>query len=1277
MPHSILKNNNRIARQLMLYVVLASAVITLSTTAYQLYEDYSRQRQSLEARIDQISQVHIRNLTTHVWVADYANVKNYLRDILSLPDMRYLEISESDGNVIKVGEKQTSNHIARSFPLLHDYQGRKMQIGVLHVQASLEDIYQRLLRQSGYMLSSNALAIFLLAGFVLFLFNRLATRHLQALADHAAVLNIDNLSTQPRLDKTTRAGVPDEVDVLVEAFSRMQSSLQASIHALTESEAQTRLILDSAAEAIYGQDRDGLCTFVNPACLSMLGYAHAEDLIGKEMHSLIHHSYADGAHPPKRECLFFTAAASGEVGHSEEDMFWRADGSSFPVEWWSHPIYRGGELLGAVVTFLDISQRLETQEALRKLSKLEIDARLAAVVDTAVDGIITISEEGVVETFNNAAVTLFGYTVAEVVGRNIRMLMPSHYAAEHDAYLANYRHTGKARIIGVGREVTGQRKDGSTFPMELSVTQVDLGERRIFTGIVRDITERHTAQAALRQFKETLDQTLDCVFMFGAEDLRFFYVNSGAATQVGYTRDELMRMTPVDIKPQFDEHEFRALLTPLLNGDEHARTFETVHRHRDGHDIPVEISLQYIPREDERGHFIAIVRDATDRHQIQAALLSAKAEAEQANRAKSAFLAAMSHEIRTPMNGVIGMVDVLAYSSLDEDQVDAVRTIRESAFSLLGLIDDILDFSKIEAGRLDLERAPVSLTDIVEGVCNTLAPMGVNKGVEVYLFVAPAVPEQIWSDSVRLRQILYNLVGNAIKFCGEEPGGGRVEVRVGVARDEPLTLQFSVADNGIGMTAETMANLFTSFSQAETSTTRRFGGTGLGLAISGRLVELMQGRIAVQSTFGAGSTFRVTLPAEAVAGGEPCIFPDLAGLQCILVNSKYLNGDDIRAYLERAGARVSEAADLTEAAQMARTPTGAVVVHSTRNVEVSKDALQAAFQSAPGARHLLITGGRCRRPRIDAANVVTLDGDILRRQSFLRAVAVAAGRASPEIVYRDAGAHEMAGENLSPSVAEARAQGRLILVAEDDAINRKVILKQLAMLGYAGEVADDGAEAIQLWRDGNYALLLTDLHMPVMDGYELAEAIRREEAEGCRMPVLALTANALRGEESRAEQAGMDEYLTKPVELDRLAEALDRWLPGVTPTVAPSSPEPSTEALQIDVLKALVGDDPETLEDFFRDYLHLARQLSQSLSAALLANDMRSFCSTVHKLKSSSRSVGALTLGDLCAELENACTTTDADAITELMPQFERTLAAVEAGVIDYLDRQLSVGTVQ
>ena len=683
----------------------------------------------------------------------------------------------------------------------------------------------------------------------------------------------------------------------------------------------------------------------------------------------------------------------------------------------------------------------------------------------------------------------------------------------------------------------------------------------------------------------------------------------------------------------------------------------------------------------ERASVSRVVERTTELTETNQRLETARRDAEDANRAKSAFLATMSHEIRTPMNGVIGMVEVLAESALGEEQADAVRTIRTSAFSLLGLIDDILDFSKIEAGHLDLEHAPVDLTELVEGLRDIFGIDAGTRGVDLRIFVAPDVPEQVRSDATRLRQLLSNLVDNAIKFSGGRPQQpGIVSVRVERVDTEPLRLRMSVTDNGIGMDAATQATLFTSFNQAETSTTRRFGGSGLGLAICRRLVERMGGSVQVRSQPQVGSTFSITLPIEAAV--EPARHRiDLAGLDCIVVANPAIEADDLRAYLDHAGARVFAAPGGRSAARIAaRLGDAAVVVlQHCGPGDMAAQAARAPFGTRSNVRHVLIASGRRKAADMIIPGVVVLETASLRRSTLLHAVAAAGGRmVAPE--PKPPRPSVRARRSAAPTISQARAQNRLILVAEDDEVNQKVILKQLALLGYAAEVAGNGAEALRLWREGGHALLLSDLHMPELDGYGLAGSIRDAETRQPgpqRLPILALTANALRDEAQRVRAAGMDQYLTKPIQLHALAAALDKWMPSTAAAaaliVAAAATAPATPAkpgglpVDVSVLKSLVGDDMATVCDFLNQFLDSAKAQAAEISASCERDDNRRVGAVAHKLKASSRSVGALALGDLCAELENVSVAGSKAELIERCARFESELRDVQSCIVRVL----------
>jgi signal transduction histidine kinase/DNA-binding NarL/FixJ family response regulator len=641
-------------------------------------------------------------------------------------------------------------------------------------------------------------------------------------------------------------------------------------------------------------------------------------------------------------------------------------------------------------------------------------------------------------------------------------------------------------------------------------------------------------------------------------------------------------------------------------------------------------------------------------------------ETKLANRAKDLFLASMSHEIRTPMNGIIGTLDVLDQSSLAGPQMELVNLIRESADSLLTIIDDILDFSKIEAGRLDIEHLPTSVAQVVERSCNLVNRLAERQGGTLTVFADPTIPENLLGDASRLRQILINLINNAIKFSsgGEHPG--RVSVRAVLVGRPPggAVVEFRVADNGIGMDKATLARVFTSFTQADTSTTRKYGGTGLGLAICKQLTSLMGGEITVETNVSTGSTFTVRVPfdlaPEPVDKAESA--SEIKGLTCLVVGGHAGLADDLATYLEADAAAVTRVPDLAAAREwsLACSHGPAVWVVDAGEELPASSELQAALRAREDLdlRVVLVVIGRGQRrnPRAETDGVIMIDGNALNRHALAKAVAIAAGRAAAE-PEAPAGQHRTS-KAPTPTRAEALRQHRLILVAEDHEINQKVIRQQLDLLGYAADVATTGREAFKRFQSGDYALLLTDLHMPEMDGYDLTLQIRVAECGRARMPIIALTANALRGESQRCLAVGMDDYLSKPAPLAALAAALEKWLPAANPTE--TLRDLSSIPVQVSVLEALVGTDPQLIHEFLQEFGVSAARLAAGLTEACGNQRSKDAADIAHKLKSSARSVGALRLGKLCAAIEVAGTAGDLTVLTELLPSFEQEMSAVD-----------------
>jgi signal transduction histidine kinase/DNA-binding response OmpR family regulator len=558
-----------------------------------------------------------------------------------------------------------------------------------------------------------------------------------------------------------------------------------------------------------------------------------------------------------------------------------------------------------------------------------------------------------------------------------------------------------------------------------------------------------------------------------------------------------------------------------------------------------------------RGGFALCLQDVSEHVQVAQQLRKASQEALEANRLKSEFLATMSHEIRTPMNGILGMTELALQSRLDADQRDCLNTIQECADNLLHLINDILDLSKIEAGKVELEAAPFDLLMVLEGVQDSLSPKASQKRLDWNSFARAEVPTQLIGDPLRLRQVLLNLASNAIKFT--EHGEVSLEVSF-VARDSAgARLKFSVRDSGIGIAPEARARLFQKFSQADSSTTRKYGGTGLGLTISRQLVQLMGGDIEVESQPGAGSTFAFTIPLQVQpsTGTQPAASDLLVGRRVLVLDDLETNRRVLAGQARRLGCRYDVCASADEAESLlARAHEqgdpffcvwgdycmpgrdGRDFARSVRN-----DSRHAHVRLLLLSSYLHELGGE------HAAHAAGFDLQLAKpvklaqlREAMTRLVlAPAPLHSAPRAGPHSASVHPPPA-TVMHLVAGAEAAPARILIAEDNAVNRKLALRMLQNAGYTAQIAENGVQAVAAAGAAEFDLILMDCQMPEMDGLAATRAIRALGGRNAEIPVVALTANAMVGDRERCLAAGMNDYLSKPLLAGEFTRMLERWL---------------------------------------------------------------------------------------------------------------------------------------
>ncbi|MEY4753774.1 MAG: hypothetical protein RJA44_1449 [Pseudomonadota bacterium] len=905
----------------------------------------------------------------------------------------------------------------------------------------------------------------------------------------------------------------------------------------------------------------------------------------------------------------------------------------------------------------------ELQDARQRRSSRYTSAQYSALLDTSAHAILTLDAELNLILFNGSAERTFGYQADEVLGQPLQRLLPDGLpaiSAEPPRVDAPWGQNGPTWLSQDHHLIRCRHKDGHEFPADASVSCRSVDHRTTWTVMLLDASRRIALEKDLaREFEKTqtiLHHASDGIAILNHAG-RIIELSDSFCHALGYTRAEMVGMHVSQWDAMMTREQLDELIALAFERNNRFE-FETRHRRKDGSVLQVEVSS--VPFQlDGTWLLFTSTRDISRRKLLEEQLKRHNQEletrvaertqelerarelAEQLLQAKSDFLANMSHEIRTPMNAVLGLAYVLGRMPLPVEAADLVRKIHASGQSLLGLLNDILDFSKIEAGKVEIEHEPFYLGNVLDNLATIMSAAAAGKGLDLSIAAPPAEASYLLGDSLRIGQVLINLTSNAIKFTTR----GSVEVKVRILQDDErsVSLCFSVSDTGIGMDAKTQARLFTPFTQADASTTRRFGGTGLGLVISRRLVELMGGQLELDSNPGLGSTFSFTLTLSKQDSHQ--------GLMNQLLDLKLLAADDNWISLEGLGATLRSLGWEPELYGSGRAVLERVLaepaLQSDRTVLLldwqmpdmdGVDVARTLQQQLPGRR----------RP---IALVITSKGieELKELPSIDLVDGVFTKPAGPSMIYnavlrarnRRIGAQSQTAGQLQPQAQ--RLRGLRLLVVDDSEINLEVTRLILGEEGAQISVAADGRQALD-WlaaHPGAVDMVLMDVHMPVMDGLEATRCLR-EQPETRHLPVLALTAGALQEQRDKARAAGMDDFIAKPFVVEQaIRTILGHWSGQVTaPPPAPAPAAAGTTAAatgrQYPLLNREFGEKMFRKRATYAAYLRKFTEQHQALLDSLPhpESEAAQLQQLAHQLRGSAGNLGLEQLSDSAARLE-------------------------------------------
>lgn len=903
----------------------------------------------------------------------------------------------------------------------------------------------------------------------------------------------------------------------------------------------------------------------------------------------------------------------------------------------------GGVEDGVVISHANITQLKLGEEILQRYQLLSQHAR---------DIILFVRRDGQILEANDSAVRAFGYTREELLNMSIFQLrsLDSNSAVE--------KQMDKAWKEGILFESIHSRKDGSFFPVEVSARGVTIDGEKVILSIIRDITERKKAEAEIERslsiHRTTIESTADGILVTDLQRRivswnRRFIDMWKVPIELIETRND-RKVLEYAIEQLSEPQKFMESVKAIYENPE-MEIMDTI-EFKDG-----RVFERYCAPHRVNGKIIGKVwnfRDITKQRELEGQLRKAKEEAEAASHAKSEFLARMSHEIRTPMNGILGMIELTLSTELSHEQREYITMAQASADSLLQIINDILDFSKIEAGRMELDESPFSLEEAVSRVSDTLALRAHEKGLELSCYIHPDVPLNLIGDQIRLQQVLFNLMGNGVKFTNK----GEVVVYVDILSLENgvAQLQFTIRDTGIGISPDKMDKLFKSFTQLENSHTRNYGGTGLGFVISKQLVEMMGGEVTVESVEGKGSTFTFTvmLPVDEKTSRFKAGQIDISDIHALVIDDNETNRVILERMMKNKGASVVSASRGQDGIELMRR-------HKNQNKPFDIILLDAhmpemdGFTVAQHIRHdcdlkdtaiMMLTSmdikgglGRCRELGIEAYLIKPVQQEKLFK-AIDKIIKLKHSTLSDE---------GCSGEESVKPGTQRISRGR-ILLAEDNTINQRLTLSLLKRKGYQVTVVSNGREAVEALKgDNNFDIVLMDVQMPEMDGMEATKIIRvKEKLTGRHIPIIAMTAYAMKGDKEKFIEAGMDGYISKPLDTEELYDQVEHHLKLGKPVADLSG------------ITAAANNDQALVEELIEVFIDSYPSQLDDISRAIDSKDPGQLQMAAHALKGVVSNFGASAAYDLALRLETMGREGTLDGAEEVFDALKKEMNRIE-----------------